>query len=218
MDDSQSRSEQLEELLKELRQKRLAQTMELEQIKAEYLNDPSKPIQSISSILPNRSGVSSAQKGNSDTQPRQPQNPSFTPQRIVPPNSGVKPSGTNTQYTSLQISEQREQEQKLLAAERARREAQISQQQQFSEKNKKSANISGNQNISTAANQARSEDERIKQAELRRQQLLSSQRQQKSVDTNRSSAKQRPIMETIQFDIPKDQKPAFTTFANTEQT
>ncbi|MEG0913851.1 MAG: hypothetical protein RSG53_09635 [Oscillospiraceae bacterium] len=217
MDDSQSRSEQLEELLKELRQKRLAQTMELEQIKAEYLNDPSKPIQSISSILPNRSGVSSVQKGNSDTQPRQPQNPSFTPQRVVPPNSGVKPSGTNTQYTSLQISEQREQEQKLLAAERARREAQISQQQ-FSEKNKKSANISGNQNISTAANQARSEDERIKQAELRRQQLLSSQRQQKSVDTNRSAAKQRPIMETIQFDIPKDQKPAFTTFANAEQT
>ncbi len=45
MDDKSNRAEQLEELLRELREKRLAQTMELEQIKTDYLNHPSKPIQ-----------------------------------------------------------------------------------------------------------------------------------------------------------------------------
>ena len=51
MGQGKSRAEQLEELLRELREKRLAQTMELEQIRADYLNNPKKPIQPISDAL-----------------------------------------------------------------------------------------------------------------------------------------------------------------------
>ncbi len=87
MDDSKSRADQLEELLRELREKRLAQTMELEQIKTEYLNDPTKPIQPAETFAREVSnGINYAQTNAAKRAPQPAQPPAGTAQRgpVVP--------------------------------------------------------------------------------------------------------------------------------------
>lgn len=245
MGQEKSRAEQLEELLRELREKRLAQTMELEQIRADYLNNPKKPIQPISDALGQKvpaQEMKTPYSGRTTAAPR-------TQQPISQSSQTAAKKPAQSSGTSAQRPVQQTRRPESAVQQPAAQRMQSGLQGQMPQQKPQAEFRPATQNNQPSAQNSRREGQQAgipmdkpqqrpvqpqnraperksdsqaaaqSQAMEQRAQELARRRIQERETLSRTQEiprASRRLNETIQFEIPKD-RPSFTSFSNTAQ-